>query len=122
MPAVASFAPCSLLLHPNVMTVASSHLLNAWGRELGRAFPTAIGVLHVGSSFGREVGWRDVDVRVVLSDEDYDRLYRVIDPELLNVALSLWGERTTGLPIDCQVQPMSESREHDGKPRNGIRA
>lgn len=22
-------------LHPNVMTVASSHLLNAWGRELG---------------------------------------------------------------------------------------
>ena len=109
-------------LHPNVMTVASSHLLNAWGRELGRAFPTAIGVLHVGSSFGREVGWRDVDVRVVLSDEDYDRLYRVIDPELLTVARSLWGERTPGLPIDCQVQPMSESREHDGKPRNGIRA
>jgi hypothetical protein len=99
--------------HPSVMTVSASHLLNAWGREVGQAFPTAIGVLHVGSSFGRDVGWRDVDVRIVLTDEDYDRLYRVVDPARLNVALSLWGERATGLPIDCQVQSMSESREHD---------
>lgn len=107
---------------PNVMTVAASHLLNAWGRELGQAFPMAIGVLHVGSSFGREVDWRDVDVRIVLSDEDYDGLYRIADPKRLNVALSLWGERTTGLPIDCQVQPLRESRKYDDQPRNGIRA
>lgn len=67
------------------MTVALSHLLNAWGRELGRAFPTAIGVLHVGSSFGREVGWRDVDVRIVLTDEDYDR-YQPLDHDVLAAA------------------------------------
>ncbi len=107
---------------PNVMTVAASHLLNTWGRELGGAFPTAIGVLHVGSSFGREVGWRDVDVRIVLPDVDYDYLGSIVSIDRLGVALSLWGERTTGLPIDCQVQPHRLSRKYDGKPRNGIRA
>ena len=36
--------------------------------------------------------------------------------------LSLWGQRATGLPIDCQVQNQAEWVEYDGpvSPRGTI--
>ena len=50
--------------------------------------------------------YRDVDVRVVLDAERFAALSRgrLDSIRFLNRALSVWGQRETGLPIDFQVQ------------------
>lgn len=95
--------PRSCYLH-----VTDQYTLRQFGHNLREAFPTARGILHVGSSITRP-NWRDVDVRIVMSDEDYDHLGDVVNPMVLAVALSMWGQRFTGLPIDCQVQRASDA-------------
>lgn len=77
-------------------------------------------------SFGRQpwlVGsvlehrrWRDVDVRIELPDDVLNAL--PIARLDLNMLLSEWGHRLTGLPIDCQVQGETEFAEHADRPRN----
>jgi hypothetical protein len=42
--------------------VTDQYTLHQFGGNLRNAFPTAIGILHVGSSVTRP-NWRDVDVR-----------------------------------------------------------
>ena len=101
------------------LLVSEQFMLNCWGSELSRLFPKALMVAHVGSSLER-ADYRDVDVRVIMFDEDFAVLEQVATTESLNVALSLWGQKMTGLPIDCQVQSWAESKTHDGKPRNGM--
>jgi hypothetical protein len=60
--------------------------------------------------------WRDVDVRVMLDDDEYDSLQRRIVPALLNLAVSTWGQKVTGLPIDFQIQRAREANaEHHGR-------
>ena len=44
--------------------VTDQYTLHQFGGNLRNAFPTAIGILHVGSSVTRP-NWRDVDVRIV---------------------------------------------------------
>ncbi len=97
-------------------------LLDDWGNAVRSAFPDAFGVFLVGSSLVRK-DWRDIDVRVILRDTDFDALTAVMRPRRLNLMLTLWGGRVTGLPIDCQVQAMTwanklyPSSEH---PRNSL--
>ena len=62
--------------------------------------------------------YRDVDVRILLADDVYDAL--PIMPHYLNLTLSLWGQRVTGLPIDCQVQRMTDANEEFPFARNAI--
>lgn len=69
----------------------------------------------VGSVLERD-DYRDVDVRIGVSDEKWKGL--VMRPLDLNMLLSQWGQRLTGLPIDCQVQRETEWHEYDGRPRN----
>ncbi len=58
---------------------------------------------------------RDVDVRIMLTDEEMAALpMHVLD---LNMMLSRWGQQATGLPIDCQVQTLAEFTT-EGGPRN----
>lgn len=38
----------------------------------------------------------------------------------LNVALSVWGQQFTRLPIDCQLQSEREHRAHGNKPLRSI--
>src|SRR6185295_3998893 len=47
-----------------------------WLQEFGSQVWSAFGEppYHVGSSFEKKDGWRDVDVRLVLDDEEYERL------------------------------------------------
>jgi predicted nucleotidyltransferase len=74
--------------------------------------------------------WRDVDVRLILSDEDYERLTGdkvPINPPILNrkwaalcLAFSTLGREMTGLPIDFQIQQRTEAnRQYDG-PRSAL--
>lgn len=83
-------------------------LLNGWGRELKRTFGET--AYLVGSALERQ-DHRDVDVRIMLDDQHYDDLAKVINLDLLNLSLSLWGQKATGLAIDCQVQHTSSANE-----------
>lgn len=89
------------------LAVDQVRALDHFAEALFVMFPTQIGVVHVGSSLDSD-DWRDVDVRVVLADDEYDDLCGLLAVEDLGMLLSRWGQVTTGLPIDCQLQPMRE--------------
>src|ERR1051325_8341631 len=83
-----------------------SLLLNQFGEHVFRAFGEVC--YHVGSSLKRKRGWRGVDVRLILSDEEYAAmgLGDPINPHsnkkwvALALAWSTFGKVLTGLPID----------------------
>lgn len=84
--------------------------LNEFGSQVWAAFGTP--PFHVGSSLEQKDGWRDVDVRLMLDDEEYARL-ELGDPIYpshngkwvsLCLAYSALGKAMTGLPIDFQIQ------------------
>lgn len=88
---------------------------------LWRAFPQSVGVYLVGSSLVRR-DFRDVDVRMMLPDEEYDRLFKDGSDwtnafwSLLCTSISLWLKQQTDLPIDFQIQRMTQANAlHDGK-------
>ncbi len=72
---------------------------------------------HVGSSLHTK-DWRDVDVRLILSDEEFTERFGKIqsseaNPKLaaITLAFAALGEHMTGLPIDFQIQPQSWANE-----------
>lgn len=74
----------------------------------------------VGSALDR-ADFRDIDIRVLMADKDFDRLSRKRSDVIrfLNRAFSTWGQRETGLPIDFQIQRQTEANEQfPNKPRN----
>jgi len=89
-----------------------------WLQEFGEFVFQAFGqnvAYHVGSSMNQKDGWRDVDVRVLLEDEDYaaqgygDPDRQQSNPKWVAMCLawSAFGQKLTGLPIDFQIQPRS---------------
>lgn len=87
--------------------------LQLFGDIVFEAFGTM--AYHVGSSLEKKDGWRDVDVRLLLEDSDYER-FGLGDPERphdnalwvsLTLAFSALGQKMTGLPIDFQIQQMT---------------
>lgn len=80
---------------------------------------------HVGSSLRSLADggpWRDVDVRCMLDDDEFDRVFPGAWPSpygyptgprlaLLNVAVSEWLRARTGLPIDFQFQRLTQANE-----------
>lgn len=88
----------------------------AFGDEVG------YGIFHVGSSLTR-ADWRDVDVRTMLQDEEFDRLFggNRLRLKFLNVTISEWLTARTGLPVDFQFQRASDANaEFGGRPRNFV--
>lgn len=96
-------------------------LLHDWARVVHDLFQLKnYGPYHVGSSLERK-DYRDVDLRVIMPDKDFDRLSKMVDIEMLGIAISLWGQKATGLPIDYQIQRMTDAnREYEGKQRNAV--
>lgn len=96
-----------------------SMLLEQFGDVVQAAFGTH-SVYHVGSSMGTEkVNWRDVDVRVLLTDEQWTKL-DLLEPKeshqdlkwrTLCIVFSHYGRHLTGLPIDFQIQRIKEANE-----------
>lgn len=85
---------------------------------INKAFP---GMCYlVGSSLARR-DYRDVDVRLILDDAEYDRIFGAGDWtnaywSLLCTSISLWLRQQTDLPIDFQIQRQTQANEmHDGK-------
>jgi hypothetical protein len=74
---------------------------------------------HVGSSLTEKTGWRDVDIRLMLPDDEYDRLIgdsqhpRQVRGRLhaFALAFSTLGQQMTGLPIDFQIQRCTEANK-----------
>jgi hypothetical protein len=92
--------------------------LEQWGRLLNDAF----GVMPylVGSATTTKA-WRDVDVRMILEDDEWDRIvgrrdraHRMVARwNVLCTAISVWGTQFTGLPIDFQFQRRAEVTQVD---------
>jgi hypothetical protein len=97
--------------------------LSAACRFICEAFPGG-GVYLVGSCLEKR-DYRDVDVRVILDDQEFDRLFPTLVPEgeqrptpqldatwsLLCTAISLWLGQHSGLPIDFQIQRQTQANE-----------
>lgn len=82
----------------------------------------------VGSALTKKTGWRDVDVRLILDDGEFERqVGEFTRPMLLNarwaalcLAFSTLGREMTGLPIDFQIQQQSHANETEKGPRSAI--
>lgn len=94
------------------------YLLTAWGRTICEAFGA---MPYLVGSCGRGEVFRDVDVRMMLDGDD--ALWIVTQPgqepmlAALNVAVSMWGQRATGLPIDFQFQDQEAANVEFGDER-----
>ena len=70
--------------------------------------------------------FRDVDVRCILDDEEFDRLFPDCPKNtslnafwsLTCAAISEWLAKRTGLPIDFQIQRRTEANAENDGPRN----
>lgn len=94
-------------------------LLNRFGEELRHAFGHV--AYQVGSSLGPKTqGWRDVDVRLMLPDDEWEafQLGRPDNPHdsarwrTLCIVWSERGRNLTGLPIDFQLQQLTHANEN----------
>lgn len=79
------------------------------------------GCYLVGSSLTRPDYW-DVDVRYILSDEGYDRFFKLENGwnnalwSLMCTTISAWLSTQSGLRIDFQIQRMTQANlEHPSK-------
>lgn len=92
-------------------------LLHEFGSQVWFAFGEL--PYHVGSSLTQKSGWRDVDVRLILSDEEYerqgfghpDRSHDNGKWVAMVLAFSALGKAMTGLPIDFQIQQRTDANK-----------
>ncbi len=101
--------------------------LHEFGSQVWHAFGKP--PYHVGSSLTLKSGWRDVDVRLILDDEEYTA-WGLGKPNLarhngkwiaLCMAFSALGKQITGLPIDFQIQQQTRANEEFPKcPRSAL--
>ena len=98
-------------------------------QQVNAAFGSSYGCYVVGSSLERP-DWRDVDVRMILPDDEFSKIFPTaetspsffFDPRwlLLTVAISDWLKAQTGLPVDFQFQPQSHANERHNGRRNAV--
>ena len=96
---------------------------------INKALGESFGCYLVGSSLTRR-DYRDIDVRFIMADDAYDRMFRndagYTNPlwSLMCTTISLWLRQQTDLPIDFQIQRMTQAnRDHapsDGHKRNAL--
>lgn len=103
---------------------AASHL-EAFGQILREAFGAM--PYQVGSSITGKV-WRDIDVRIMLDDDRFDALFpgyaswgqRDAWWNLLCSGIAELARKRTGLPVDFQVQRVSDANAKFPGPRNPL--
>lgn len=99
--------------------------LEQFGRVLFEFFGAH--AYQVGSSI-LSTDWRDVDVRMILSDEEFDATFgKLTRPRCLNLkwnaaclAFSSLGREMTGLPIDFQIDRQTEANDMYPGPRSAL--
>lgn len=99
-------------------------------QEFGELIWNAFGEIpyHVGSSLTQKTKWRDVDVRLILSDEEYEK-QGYGDPNYphankkwraMTLVFSIFGQQMTGLPIDFQIQQQTIANEKEKGRRSAL--
>jgi hypothetical protein len=94
----------------------ASITLDWFAREVDAFFGHAP---YLVGSATRTTKWRDVDVRLILPDEEFDALFgELTEPRCLNLkwnaaclAFTALGRDMTGLPIDFQIDRRTEANE-----------
>lgn len=95
-------------------------------QQLRRAFGH-FGIYQVGSSLSR-ADWRDVDMRYILSDDEFAKLFPNAGQNwehdvrwlVMCAGLSAWLSTESGLPIDFQFQPSTHANERHKGLRNAF--
>jgi hypothetical protein len=96
-----------------MLVMSDFERLEEWCRKVRIIF--AAPPYLVGSVLSR-ADYKDVDLRLILSDRLFDRLRRgnPMTIRFINRGLSIWGQQETGLPIDFQVQRQTEANQIKG--------
>jgi hypothetical protein len=97
-------------------------------QQLSQAFG-GFGCYLVGSALER-ADWRDIDVRMILSDDEFDELFPNCRERgiwefnarwlVMTVSITEWLRKRTGLPVDFQFQPQTHANERHKGPRNAL--
>lgn len=106
----------------NYLGAPEAFLLNEACRTLTDAFGPHLYL--VGSCLERR-DYRDVDIRCILPDEEFDHLFPGAHDvnyglnalwSVICSSISLWLSKHTGLPIDFQIQRRTEAnKKYDGQ-------
>lgn len=89
------------------------------------------GGLYLVGSCLTSPNWRDIDLRLIMSDEKFKLRFPNAncenanwehDPDWLITVISISEDlsKRTGLPIDFQIQPSTFVNKHHNKPRHAI--
>ena len=92
------------------LQVADFERVEEWCRNIRILFDDA--TPYMVGSVNQHPDYRDVDIRLLLDDGTFDAAYA--DPlkhRLMNRAISTWGQRETGLPIDFQLQQQTAAND-----------
>ena len=101
------------------LELACKHINDAFGMY---------GCYLVGSA-ARRPDWRDVDIRLIMPDDEFEKLFPTAGNNcefdqrwlLLITSISAWMSEQTSLPIDFQFQKMSKANEtYKGRPRSAL--
>ena len=104
------------------LDLAVAPLVKVVNSPLTQATDHGFGVYLVGSTWDK-ADYRDVDVRMILSDEGFDALFGHCSAlwEAFCYAWSRLLTHDTELPVDFQVQRQTEANEkYGGHPRNPL--
>lgn len=106
----------------NYLQHSQNLLLVTWAKVVHDAFvgDGGHGPYLVGSCIER-ADFRDVDLRMMLDDDQFDAVTAVCQLRFFNMSFSLWGQQVTGLPIDFQIQKVSQANDDYGsRPRHAV--
>lgn len=109
----------------NHLSVVEHFSLDDACRAVNAAFMhRGFGVYQVGSSLQR-ANYRDVDLRLILQDDDFKAIFGgearfPLALQFLNVAISEWIAKRTGMNIDFQFQSQTEANTNHPGLRSAI--
>lgn len=103
------------------LTTTELHNLDAACQIISDAFDSPPYLVGSAGAFAEGDGYRDVDVRLILGDEEFAQACPTRQRwELLSLAISTYLRDRTGLPVDFQVQQRTAANEKHTGPRNPL--
>ena len=101
------------------ITTRELNLLNEACKPIAEAFghkPYLVG------SVNERADWHDIDIRLILPDEEFDRIFAG-SPTLWSYVCRTMCDRLvheTGMPVDFQIQRRTEANAKPGTSRNPL--
>lgn len=103
------------------LTTTELHNLDVACQAIAAGFGNVPYLVGTAGAFAESDGYRDVDVRLILGDEDFAAVCPTRERwEVLSMAISAYLRDRTGLPVDFQIQRRTEANERFKGPRNPL--